>query len=98
MNNENKLDPEFKAKWVAALRSGEYKQGFCLLHSRGRYCCLGVAAVLNGWDLKGEGYKFLPAIVNYGEEFDLHGSKLVTMNDTYENTFSEIADYIEENL
>ncbi len=44
-----KLKPEFKAKWVAALRSGEYQQGKRALNPQeGHYCCLGVACVVNG--------------------------------------------------
>ncbi len=36
-----------QARWLAALRSGEYKQGVDYLHDgEGRMCCLGVAAVL----------------------------------------------------
>ena len=31
-----------KRKWIKALRSGEYKQGYQMLKFRGRYCCLGV--------------------------------------------------------
>jgi hypothetical protein len=41
-----KLDPEVKAKWVAALRSGDYRQGRGALAARlpdgVEYCCLGV--------------------------------------------------------
>lgn len=43
-----KMDPEAKAKWVAALRSGKYKQTQLALYRPvpGRYpagyCCLGV--------------------------------------------------------
>lgn len=40
------MTPELKAKWIAALRSGEYKQtkGRLLRKWRGedRFCCLGV--------------------------------------------------------
>lgn len=36
------MDTAVKAKWVAALRSGEYKQGAGALARGGRYCCLGV--------------------------------------------------------
>ena len=44
-----KLPIEFKTKWVAALRSGEYKQGRSWLYTTlsdgtHEYCCLGVAA------------------------------------------------------
>ncbi len=36
------MDAEFKAKWVAALRSGRYRQGKNWLSHGGRHCCLGV--------------------------------------------------------
>lgn len=41
------MNADLKAKWIAALRSGEYQQGSCALQSRdtaGRpaFCCLGV--------------------------------------------------------
>lgn len=42
----SKMNPEVKALWVTALRSGEYEQGKGLLHEESpgihRYCCLGV--------------------------------------------------------
>lgn len=41
-----RMNPEIKAKWVAALRSGEYKQGTCFLKQESdhphAFCCLGV--------------------------------------------------------
>lgn len=49
-----KLDPDFKQKWVEALRSGEYEQGEDYLamywDEKGdyKYCCLGVAAKVCG--------------------------------------------------
>lgn len=54
-----KMNRENIQKWVDALRSGEYKQGFGYLNQadkRGesRYCCLGVAcevAIRNGLQL-----------------------------------------------
>ena len=36
------MNQQIKEKWVAALRSGQYKQGLGKLESNGRYCCLGV--------------------------------------------------------
>lgn len=37
-----KMTPEVKAAWVAALRSGEYKQGTNALQRGEQFCCLGV--------------------------------------------------------
>lgn len=39
-----KMKPAVKKKWLAALRSGEYKQGKTgqLKDEKGGYCCLGV--------------------------------------------------------
>ena len=41
------MNPEVKAEWVKALRSGEYKQTKHVLHRvGGGYCCLGVLCEL----------------------------------------------------
>ena len=42
-NLKFKLSPAFKKTWLAALRSGKYKQGREYLHSDNKFCCLGVA-------------------------------------------------------
>jgi hypothetical protein len=36
------MNPDIKAQWVAALRSGEYQQGRSLLRREECFCCLGV--------------------------------------------------------
>lgn len=38
------MDPQIKAQWLAALRSGEYRQGKRVLHNvdENTFCCLGV--------------------------------------------------------
>lgn len=36
------MNEEIKAKWIAALRSGDYVQGRNGLRKEGKYCCLGV--------------------------------------------------------
>lgn len=36
------MNPEIKAQWVAALRSGEYTQTCGHLHDNEGFCCLGV--------------------------------------------------------
>jgi hypothetical protein len=48
-----KMNPEIKAKWVAALRSGEYKQGRGQLRSEDRFCCLGVLCDLHAKETGG---------------------------------------------
>jgi hypothetical protein len=42
------LDSGVKARWVAALRSGKYEQGFGCLRRDDRYCCLGVLCDVAG--------------------------------------------------
>jgi hypothetical protein len=41
------MNPEIKQKWIAALRSGEYKQGKGGLRNTEGYCCLGVLCDLH---------------------------------------------------
>ena len=71
-----KLPKRFKNKWIAALRSGEYKQGTGSLRECGEendtvgYCCLGVAAkVLGIDDAKLDEYYFLEGdlVMNHPE-------------------------------
>jgi hypothetical protein len=40
------MNPEIKAQWVAALRSGEFEQGKGTLKRDGKFCCLGVLCEL----------------------------------------------------
>jgi len=41
------MDQQIKAEWIAALRSGEYKQGVQLLRQGDQFCCLGVLCDLH---------------------------------------------------
>ena len=93
--------------WVNSLRSDEFSQGTDQLCSRdsdgiARFCCLGVyAKVVGGYteeylsSSQGNGG---PTAV-YNELNLLFGEELVdramTMNDAEENSFEEIADYVE---
>jgi hypothetical protein len=48
------MEPVIKEKWVAALRSGDYKQGYARLKKQDAkgnlsYCCLGVLAEVAGF-------------------------------------------------
>lgn len=97
---------EFKTNWVAALRSGEYKQGHRALHLGDTFCCLGVACDILSPTRWRAGAKdaFLygnrrqypsPAVarqLGIDEDFMLY---LANMNDVG-CSFSQIADYIED--
>lgn len=89
------MDAELKAKWVAALRSGEYQQARGVYYKNGAYCCLGVLEAVAtgsvGGAIYGSGFgnvAVLPAKAR---------STLSIMNDRGA-AFLEIADYIEANL
>lgn len=96
------MDAELKAKWLTALRSGEFKQARNALHQpkAGGYCCLGVLCVAGGMDdtLKTADYDALDRIVGGLPIRDC----LTGMNDKAASkggkTFAEIADWIEANI
>ena len=106
------IDPAFKAKWVAALLSGDYKQTAGHLRDSAGFCCLGVACDISGqgtWELTGssgiQGYRvdscFRSAVAPFtlaeAYGFDGYQSRLSNMNDNGKS-FAEIAKYIQENL
>lgn len=98
------MDAELKAKWVAALRSGDYKQGRAYLERDGAYCCLGVLCKILGLptddpqktnagaDVTSELYRPLRDLLPSAFR------KLTDLNDAFKAPFTEIADYIESNL
>jgi len=106
------MDAEFKAKWVAALRSGEYAQVREYLHltrpENSGFCCIGVAcdvAGIPGYDdghghMEYDGLTGCPSdAVRYSLGLDLEPSRvLVKMNDDDGKSFAEIADWIEAHL
>jgi hypothetical protein len=108
------LDPEFKKKWVAALRSGEYEQGVGKLRSLdNKFCCLGVACDLvdpTQWSKMYEldyyywgryEWETLPnAVRSVISRYgqSINTSGLIHRNDISLWSFAQIADWIEENL
>ena len=102
------MDPEIKAKWLAALRSGERQQASKVLRTKDdRFCCLGVLCDLvapDAWDLRGNLYQMsgrrsMPPdyICKKTGVFGHEADFLANMNDTG-SSFAQIANYIEENL
>lgn len=93
------MDKAIKQKWVAALRSGKYRQARCFLMDHdGCMCCLGVLARLQGATLKSLRGK------NTSRHEKINGLVPCTvriylsdMNDDGK-TFPEIADWIEANI
>lgn len=103
-----KLPTEFKQKWVAALRSGEYKQGqSLLLNGDNEYCCLGVACKVAGYTDKtirnSEGYikktlTHVPIELRGLDPDNALVEKLIGFNDDKEWSFNRIAAYVERYL
>lgn len=61
------MDQEFKKEWVAALRSGDYKQSSTVLVSPEGYCCLGVGCTLLAKADKLVTVTLLNGIVGFGD-------------------------------
>lgn len=106
-------DTTLLTAWLAALRSGEYKQGKNKLRTDGDFCCLGVlcdvaakrgiGAWVPGTDrfLGPDGNvctMFAPNEIIDALGAYLEDTKLTFMNDSENKSFAEIADYIEEQL
>jgi hypothetical protein len=111
-----KLPEDFKQKWTAALRSGDFKQGEGQLYSptSDTWCCLGVAGSLCGYSKEQLATKIFigsndseyiepiqeyPIILIRTDASDM-ALRLANMNDGLEGpkSFSQIADWIDENL
>jgi hypothetical protein len=102
------MDAQLKAKWIEALRSGEYEQGHLYLRKNGRHCCLGVLCELTGLEISQGGMMVAGPYEkdDYEPIYKLLGSVDVAQalwrrndgNGERQHSFPEIADYIEKNL
>lgn len=108
------MDASLKAKWTAALRSGEYKQAEGFLRHvdwdsgvKG-FCCIGVLGDIQGldWDQRNgicNPSCDIGAAYNANIPYETR-DRLAKMNDgsadgeTRKHSFAEIADYIDANL
>jgi hypothetical protein len=100
---------QFK-KWIKALDSGEYHQGYCELQNSGGYCCLGVGCAVTipkqllsldptGF-IDGGMPEDQPAAPKWLVElspdfFTKTGAHLLDLNDSCDYTFPEIATLLE---
>lgn len=98
---DQKMDPELKAKWLEALRSGKYEQGRGSLCYDGKHCCLGVLQDVVGKDQLPRhhlGWEYL----DYDQAAPIGLTEIVQqnlgrLNDEMKG-FGMVADYIEANL
>lgn len=108
-----KLEPEFKAKWLEALRSGKFKQAKGTLREEPPqggigYCCLGVACEISGATDALKRGENMPGNSTINEWFGLGAydetgsfeicDKLAGINDETELGFVGIANLIEAHL
>ena len=107
------MNNEVKARWIQALKSGNFQQGKNSLHYENKFCCLGVLCELavennvSSYERSVDssytyydGGSTTPAarVLNWAELESITVETLIRMNDSYENSFETIANYIEENL
>jgi hypothetical protein len=96
----------FHKQWLAALRSGRYKQAKSRLCSSKGYCCLGVAAKEYGLLLRNDEFVYGQDIMVYSlyADFlkeialDFEVAVFVANANDEGKTFFEIADYLEKVL
>ena len=95
---------EVRDRWVAALRSGEYKQGRgSMLDEKGRHCCLGVLCdvlgreprAVDGHDgkLNAEHYDFV-----YGDDMVGEFAGTLAAHNDQGSSFDALANYIEQHV
>lgn len=94
---------ELEDRWVAALRSGDWKQGMGRLKNGDKYCCLGVLHEVSGGEWRHDlGGRVVPCYQAHESSYILPDSvlrpgvqtDLAKMNDTMGLSFEEIADKI----
>lgn len=104
------MNPEWKMKWLRALRSGKYKQTEGALNKGNqRMCCLGVLCDIvdpKGWTKTSDGfrhhgkYSFPPSSVSLKVGLTRDDElELAEVNDEREpNAYRSVIRYIEKNL
>lgn len=105
------MNKEIADKWVAALRSGNYNQGYLQLKNNDKYCCLGVLCDISNhgkWGIREgiESYTLssfsLPIEVitwsgMHSSSGVIDGVGILSNLNDQGKTFEEISDIIEQN-
>lgn len=108
--NMTKIEKYRVQKWIDALRSGEYKQGFgSLKNNAGNFCVLGVLCDVHRKTLKRSGYNWkgnsylgwhglLPnEVARWVGLFDIV-ENLVDYNDIHKYSFKKIASILQKRI
>ena len=89
------MDQKLKAKWIAALRSGEFEQEFCSTGFGKKCCVIGVGGVIAGLEVERSGTSRCATALGLTQD---EVNDLTNLNDNDRMPFPELADYIEANL
>lgn len=104
------MTKEIKAKFLEALRSGDYKQHTGQLRdwNSNKYCCLGIYCLVRGLQISDDGRQVVGneedkyPLLNYdplNEELGQENVRqMYVLNDREKKSFAEIADWVEENI
>lgn len=105
-----KFNSDIKKKWLVALRSGKYSQCRGAFRKEDGFCCLGVLADVmqpDGWETNWLKRTEQGRIQHSSESFIYSGYffedkqtcwHLAALNDSAKKSFTEIADWVEENI
>jgi hypothetical protein len=93
------MNPKVKERWLAALRSGEYRKAKGQLHRprRGSYCCLGVLREVVGGPESDEALELGPTSANRAGLEGSEQDRLIALNDSYRG-WDKVIEYIEREL
>jgi hypothetical protein len=92
------MDAKLKADWVAALRSGTYRQAVGCFDNGGAHCALGLLCVVAGEPATSNGgisgnWGFVRKALD-----DMTMKTIYRLNDSGGRSFAQIADFIEANI
>lgn len=96
----SRLDPDVKAKWLAALRSGNYQQARAMLRdpATGAMCCIGVLGAIQGEPLGCMDRRLLCSLEHGHRHAGISIGDLADLANKNDAgwSFTEIAEFIDE--
>lgn len=92
------MKADLKKKWIRALRSGKYTQGYGRLENNGVFCCLGVLCKVAGVKYYGHDAVAPSKLLDTSLQNILIDMNDGTKSKNSRHTFNEIADWIEKEV